>query len=308
MKTPLRGSLELADQRSVVPFLVGLSYITFRLSHLAQEVSNGVARMPSVLRYYAFAFFPPTLVLGPISPYSRFEASLDAGASRAIAYGACAVRMLIGAIKYLVLGTILNHFTYQGLLLDGRAHGALDLALAIAVYPLFLFCNFSGFCDLAIGAAGLAGISVAENFDYPFAARNLQEFWNRWHMTLSGWFRDLFFTPFVKAIGRTAGAKAMPHVIALGIVVTFLFIGIWHGSGLNFALFGLSHGLGVATAHYWIAGQKRRLGPQGFAKLRESKWIRLTSVVITYSFFALSLVLFANSMSDLAKIARVIHG
>ena len=98
-------------------------------------------------------------------------------------------------------------------------------------YYLYLYCNFSGYCDMAIGAAGLIGIPVAENFNNPFAARNVKDFWNRWHITLSSYMRDVVFAPLSKNLVRAMGPAYANHAIALTITVVFLLVGVWHGVG-----------------------------------------------------------------------------
>jgi D-alanyl-lipoteichoic acid acyltransferase DltB (MBOAT superfamily) len=294
-------------QAGMAPFFVGISYLTFRLSHLAQEVHNDVAELPPLSRYLSFAFFAPTLILGPISPYSAFSESLSQRSTTRPDVPACLFRMLVGLVKYLFISTLLNQLSFKGLILDGHLHSWFDFLLAALVFPMYLYCNFSGFCDLAIGAAGLIGIEIHENFDRPFSARNIQEFWNRWHMTLSRWFRDILFTPMVKVLGRRFGPKSIQSVTAVSIVISFVLIGIWHGSGLNFFLFGLMQGIGVATVFLWTMYLKRRLGAKRFNVVRDHPWIRLVSVGTTYCFFAASLVLWANPMDQLVKVFEVVR-
>ena len=113
------------------------------------------------------------------------------------------MRVLVGAVKFKFFGPLLNQLTYSGLLLDGHPHLWVDLPIAAVAYYLYLYCNFSGFCDIAIGGAGLMGIPVAENFANPFAARNMKDYWNRWHITLSLYMRDVVFSPLSKALVRS---------------------------------------------------------------------------------------------------------
>ena len=94
--------------------------------------------------------------------------------------------------------------------------------------------------DMAIGAAGLAGLHVAENFNHPFLSRNIQEFWSRWHMTLTGYMRDVVFTPLSKALVRAWGPKRAQHAIALSIFAVFMAIGCWHGLAWNFIIYYFS--------------------------------------------------------------------
>jgi D-alanyl-lipoteichoic acid acyltransferase DltB (MBOAT superfamily) len=284
-------------------FFIGISYLSFRLVHLVQEVRNEVVEMPTIWEYLAFAFFVPTISIGPINPYSNFIGSFRSPDRSATPIGRSLLRILVGFTKYIFLGSLAAQFTYAGLLRDGHPHAMIDLIIAIPAYALYLYCNFSGFCDMVIGVSGLLNIQVAENFDRPFLARNLQEFWTRWHITLSTWIRDIMFTPLTKTMMRRFGPKAANHVIAASILISFLVVGIWHGKGLHFLIFGATQGVGIAAVHYYTVWLKKRLGRDRFAAYRKNKVIRAVGTVVTFAYFSLSLFVFANTWSDV----RAIH-
>ncbi len=285
---------------------VGLSYLTFRICHLVQEVRNEVVEMPTLAEYLSFSFFVPTLSLGPINPYSQFIDSYRNPDREKTPINRSLLRILIGLTKYVFLSTLLNQYTYSGLLLDGHYHHKIDLLVSLFGYTLYLYCNFSGFCDIVIGASGLIGISVMENFNVPFSARNLQEFWNRWHISLSTWLRDMMFTPLVKALVRIFGPKSTNNVIAFSICAVFIVIGIWHGVGINFALFGLFHGIGLATVHYYGYFLKKGLGKQRFLAYRDNLYIAAVGRAMTFTYFSLSLFLFANSWDNMKQIFKML--
>ena len=283
-------------------FFIGISYLSFRLVHLVQEVRNEVVDMPNIWEYLSFAFYVPTLSIGPINPYSKFITSYRSPDRSATPIDRSLLRILVGFTKYIFLGSLIAQFTYAGLLRDGHPHAIIDVIIAIPAYAVYLYCNFSGFCDMVIGVSGLLKIQVAENFDRPFRARNLQEFWNRWHITLSTWIRDLMFTPMTKALMRRFGPKAANHVIATAILISFLVVGIWHGKGLHFLMFGATQGVGIATVHYYTVFLKKRLGREGFAAYRKNKLISAVGTVVTFAYFSLSLFVFANTWTDVRAI------
>jgi D-alanyl-lipoteichoic acid acyltransferase DltB (MBOAT superfamily) len=285
---------------------IGISYVSFRLCYLVQEVQNGIVKMPSVWNYFSFAFYVPTLTVGPISPYAKF-ASFEAPPDRnLVPVGRSLGRIVVGLWKYIFVSNVLGQLGYTAFFFDGHPHGVLDLLICIFAYSIFLYCNFSGLCDLVIGVSGLLGIQVAENFNQPFAARNFQEFWSRWHMTLSGWIRDMMFTPLLKMLIRAWGPKSANHATAIVIIATFIVIGVWHGAGLNYLLFGISQGVGVAAVHYSTQFMRKRLGKEGFAKYRANRLYYYLGCVGTYLYFSLTLILFANSMGDLQHIGEVL--
>ena len=183
----------------------------------------------------------------------------------------------------------------------------MDLPVAMLFFYLYLYLNFSGFCDMAIGAAGLMGIAVPENFENPLAARNMREFWNRWHITLSQYMRDMVFSPLSKYLVGKLRIKLADHAIALTILVTFLLIGVWHGVGWNYAAFGLAQALGVGTVHYYTIFLKKRLGREGFKSYNENRWIRGAGMTITFCYYAATLFLFANTFAEMKQIFSVLR-
>ncbi|MDE1178125.1 MAG: hypothetical protein PW789_16225 [Edaphobacter sp.] len=285
-------------------FFLGLSYMAFRLTHMVYEIRNGVAPMPDFAEYLSFAFFVPTLSIGPINPYSAFHNSLHKPDRTVTPIGRSWGRILIGLTKYIFLGNLANQLSYDGLLADGLPHHWIDFPIAVAGYTAYLYLNFSGFCDIAIGVSGLLGIHVHENFDRPFSKRNLQEFWAHWHMTLTSYMRDMVFVPLSKALIRRFGPASAPHCIALAIAIVFLLMGIWHGAGWNFVLYGLWHAVGVVIVHYYTLFLKKRLGKQGFQKYRENRVIYHIANAVTLAYFALGLILVCNSMHGLGMIFR----
>lgn len=302
----LDPSWALPGDRPVVPMLaalIGLSYFAFRTSYLALEVRNGVVPMPTLWQYLGFCFFVPTMAVGPISRYSVFKRSLDTPLTTAsLPVSRAALRLLVGAVKYRFLAGMLDQLTYSGLLLDGHPHHWIDFGVAAIAYYLFLYCNFSGFCDMAIGAAGLMGVAVEENFDRPFAARNVRDFWNRWHITLSTYMRDVVFTPMSKLVARRVGPSSVNHAAVPGIVAVFLLIGVWHGLAWHYLAFGAMHAVGVTVTHYYTLFLKKRLGRDGFAAYNRNPWIKAAAVGVTFTFATTSYLLFANEFADIRTI------
>jgi D-alanyl-lipoteichoic acid acyltransferase DltB (MBOAT superfamily) len=284
------------SNKALAEFFLGLSYMSFRLTYMVHEIRNEVVPLPSFAEYLAFAFFVPTLSIGPINPYSAFHRSLHAPDRAVTPVARSWGRILIGLTKYLLLGNLANQLSFDGLLADGWPHRFIDFPIATAGYCIYLYCNFSGFCDIAIGVSGLLGIHVHENFDRPFRSRNLQEFWTNWHITLSTYMRDMVFAPLSKALIRRFGPKSAPHCIALSIAIVFILLGIWHGAGWNFVIFGVWHAVGVVVVHYYTIFLKKRLGKAGYAKYQENPVIFQISRALTVTYFALGLFLMANSI------------
>jgi D-alanyl-lipoteichoic acid acyltransferase DltB (MBOAT superfamily) len=281
-------------------FFVGISYLAFRSSYLVIEVRNGTVPAPGLCQYLGFCFFLPTMLVGPINPYSNHVQGFAAEPTT-IPKARAALRVLVGMIKFKFLGSLCSQLGYSNLLFDDHYHHWIDLFVAVLFYYLFLYLNFSGFCDMAIGAAGLIGIPVAENFDSPFAARNVRDFWNRWHITLSHYMRDVVFSPLSKFFVRLTGPANANHAIAITIVIVFLLVGVWHGVGWNFAAYGAAHALGVAANHYYTIFLKNRLGREGFKAYNSNPWLRAVAIGLTFCYCAATLLFFANTIPELEK-------
>jgi len=289
-----------------VPKFIGISYLAFRCSRLVLEVRNGAVGRPNLLQYLNFAFFLPTLPVGPINTYANFRKGF-APQPYEVPVGRAALRILVGAVKFQCLGNFCKHLGYEEYLLNGYYHSWLALPVTMLAYYCYLYCNFSGFCDMAIGAAGLIGIPVPENFNNPFAARNVKDFWNRWHLTLSAWMREVVFSPLSKFLVGTFGLSRANHAIALAIAIVFLLVGIWHGAGWNFAVYGAVHAVGVAANHYYTLFLKRRLGRDGLKAYNENPWIRAAAVALTFCYCGASLIFFANTLPQIKRIVSALQ-
>jgi D-alanyl-lipoteichoic acid acyltransferase DltB (MBOAT superfamily) len=285
-------------------YLIGISYLAFRSSHLVLEVRNGAVPAPNIFRYFSFCFFSPTMTLGPINPYSNFCRGFDSNCRPELPIGRSTLRIIVGLVKFIFIGSYFNQLSFSGLLLDDHYHHWIDLPIACFSYFLYLYFNFSGYCDVVIGIAGLIGIPVAENFANPLLARNIKIFWNRWHITLSSYMRDVVFSPLSKALTRILGPSNTNHAVAITIGVVFVLIGIWHGVGWNFVAYGIAHAAAVVTNHYYTIFLKKRLGRDGFKAYNENPVIHALAVALTFCFCSSTLFMFANTFPEMAEIIK----
>lgn len=289
-----------------LPAAAGVSYLALRLSHLAFEVRNQVVQVPSVGEYLAFAFYAPLASVGPIQPYSRFMQGVRAPLGWRVSLREPVVRVAVGLTKYLFLASLAQKVAFNGLLLDGNQHHVVDVPIAMLAYYVYLYCNFSGFCDVMVGMAAFAGVPIDENFDHPFRARNVKDFWNRWHISLSVYMRDMVFTPLSKSLIRTFGPRAAQHCVALAVFVVFLLVGVFHGVGWNFFWFGALHGIGVVINQYYDLWLKS-LGRERYRAYHDSRSITLVAQAATVAFVSASFLLFANSMDQIRQIMAAIR-
>ncbi|HUQ09427.1 MAG TPA: MBOAT family O-acyltransferase [Steroidobacteraceae bacterium] len=304
---PFLPFLSQFSKATSVGLFVGISYITFRAIRMTVEVRNAVVPVPTLAEYLGFMFFCPTLTIGPITTYSLFRKSLYAPDRAVTPYGNAVLRILKGLAKYLFLASLLSQLTYSGLMLDGHPHGWLDLAVSVCAYYLFLYCNFSGFSDIVIGASGLVGLQVDENFRNPLGSRNLQEFWSRWHMSLSYFMRDLVFQPMTKWFMRRWGPKRLNEAMVVPTITIFVLIGVWHGLQWNYILFGLAHGIGVVFVVYLAHFMRTRMGVQRYRAYMANPLARGAAITMTFCYVAATHFLFANTLPQMQTVLGTVQ-
>ena len=292
---------------NIFTLLIGISYVTFRLSYMSIEIRSRAVVMPSFFEYINFAFFVPIIPVGPITRYSLFRASMMSPSKNLENSITCISRIVIGATKFWFLSNVIKTLTFNEFLLNGNPHHHSDLAISSVAYYIFLYLNFSGFCDMAIGASGLLGFHIEENFNAPFLARNIKDFWNRWHITLSNFMRDILFTPLSKRLVQIFGANSLNFSIVLTIFTVFILIGLWHGFALNFLFFGLIHAFGVAFNYLMNALLKKHLSKESYKQYLNNRLLNTFSIVITFIYISFSFIFFANDMQTISNILGLLQ-
>lgn len=275
---------------------LGFSYIAFRLIHVLRDKQLG--RLPDVTlpQFAAYVVFFPSLSAGPIDRAERFAGDLKKEFALTQDETVLAgQRIAIGLFKKFVIADLLALIALNdALALQARTTGWMWIHLY--AYAFQIYFDFSGYTDIVIGIAWLAGIKLPENFSSPYSKANLTQFWNSWHITLTQWIRSYFFNPFNRWI---RGFKNLPPwtMILFGQVATMLIIGLWHGVTVNFILWGAWHGLGLFLQNRW----------SDFAKIRfninNSRWqnaLHVGGVLLTFHFVALGWVFFALSEPSLS--------
>ena len=228
---------------------IGLSYILFRIIHWLVESCKGTLRTRNFLSYVNYLFFFPTFMAGPIDTLNNFHYWMSHTHVRLHARRMLAGvgRIFYGSVKTLLIVPLIKPYAvdYQTLLPTLGPWGA--VCSAALLYSLYIYIDFSGYCDIAIGMGGMLGVRVPENFNHPYLSANISEFWKRWHITFSTFLRIYVFKPVIALLNRTPLQKCRMVVSVTAYMVTFFVCGLWHGSTLNFVLWGLWHGLGLSV-------------------------------------------------------------
>jgi D-alanyl-lipoteichoic acid acyltransferase DltB (MBOAT superfamily) len=259
---------------------VGVSFFSFHAISLMVDAWRRKIPVPvRVLDALLYVAFFPQLVAGPILRASTFLPVLaqPRDGSR-IEVPLALQRIVVGLFKKMVLAHVLATSLVDPVFEGPGEHSSVEVLFGIYGYAAQIFCDFSGYTDLAIGSALLLGYLMPENFLSPYAATSPQDFWRRWHVSLSGWLRDYLFIPL-------GGSRGGPVRTALALGLTMLLGGLWHGAAWTFVAWGAFHGLGLMLHRAWAAWPAVRA-------LRATRVWSAVAVVLTFHFVCAGWVLF----------------
>lgn len=235
------GAPQLPLHQLAVP--AGISFITLQTLSYVIDVYLGRARpAPTLAQATSFVSFFPLALAGPIERAGNLVPQLAQPASLECRRLVVGGRLLLwGFFKKLVIAD--NLAALVAVVYDGAgAPNGLTVLIATYAFAIQIYCDFSGYTDIARGAAQLLGIDVMENFDAPYDAGSIAEFWRRWHLSLSTWLRDYVFTPL------SLGGSRTPVRGYATVLLTFMISGLWHGAGWTFVAWGFLHGVYIASS------------------------------------------------------------
>jgi D-alanyl-lipoteichoic acid acyltransferase DltB (MBOAT superfamily) len=288
---------------------VGISFFTFQgISYVVDLYRRSFHRV-SLSDFFVYQAFFPHLVAGPIVRAAEFVPQIAAlhwlTRPEATQAGLLIAR---GAFKKVVISGYLATAIVDPVFGVPAEHSALEIRVAIYAYAVQIYADFSGYTDMAIGLALLLGFRFPQNFDRPYIAANIQEFWRRWHMTLSRWLRDYLYRP----LGGSRKGEARTYV---NLILTMTLGGLWHGAAAHFLVWGLYHGLGLSLHRAWqqfrsrpappaaaelgVPALSRALEIAGPAQRARSGLGAALSWFLTFQFVCVGWVLFrAQSLAD----------
>ena len=225
---------------------VGISFYTFQsLSYTVDIYRRKIEPTANPLKFAVFVFFFPQLVAGPIVRAAEFLPQMGARPRLdARAFGEGVFLILAGLAKKMILADTMARHIVRPYFDEPAAFGTLDTLLAVWAANFQVYCDFSGYSDVAIGAALLFGFKLPDNFKRPFVSRTPMEHWRRWHITLSYFLRDYLYFPL-------GGSKFGPARTMFATVLTFFLGGLWHGAGWTFAVWGLWNGVLLVAWRKW---------------------------------------------------------
>lgn len=293
--------------------IVGLSYMLFRQIQFLVDSLEGQVDRSSWWGFLNFQLNLFALLSGPIQRYQEFQSQwdrLDPLLEDDHAVRMAYLRLLIGILKMTILAGFFFSLYQQSVVAlnvplgtpqyAGRwVYGASLLGL-LYCYPIYLYLNFSGYCDIAIASASFVGIRLPENFDRPYLSRNVIDYWTRWHRTLGFWIRDYVFVPLYRVVAQRLPGRA-EQLAFLCYFVAFFLAGIWHGPTTNFIVYGLLQAVGVSAAKLW---ERHLIKGGGRKRLRDylaSSKIRWAAIIATLQFECASLLFFPTDITTTVR-------
>jgi alginate O-acetyltransferase complex protein AlgI len=285
----------------VLPF--GISFFTFEtMSYTIDVYRREIEPAKKYSEYLLFVCFFPHLVAGPIvrpqQMLPQFEhVPVLTDEKRAEAF----FQIAKGLMKKVVIGDTLS-LNMVGRTFDNpERFSSFEMLIGVYCYAIKIYADFSGYTDVALGSAKLFGYELPENFNAPYTASNLQDFWHRWHITLSTWLRDYLYIPL-------GGSRASQPTIYRNLMITMLLGGLWHGASWNFVIWGFLHGLALAVTRAYQRWKKEK-GPLA----PDPPWKRALMVVLTFHYVCFAWVFFkaptfAGAIEVLGRIGHLSFG
>ncbi len=277
--------------------IIGFSYFTFAgISYLLDIYYGKIEPSHSASEYLCYLLYFPKLIAGPIVRAADFLPQFSRSfqvTAQDIEIG-CGY-LLVGAIKKLVIADQMAG--HVGMIMAApQNYDAFTLVQGLVGYTVQLYADFSGYSDMAIGCARLMGVRFPQNFLMPYSSVNLAEFWRRWHVTMSSWFRDYVFLPLEV---RSRGMRNAKLRASRNMIITMLLCGLWHGASWNFVVWGGLHGITLAV--YQVYASFR--GPQARPETRSSLHLgTVASRALTLSVVMLANVFFGTQTLSLASV------
>jgi alginate O-acetyltransferase complex protein AlgI len=255
---------------------IGVSFISFQALGYVIDVHRGDQHPVTLGEFTSYLFFFPHIVAGPLVRVREFVPQLHqpfdprtVDASRAF------LLIASGFVKKVVISSYVFKNIVEPVFANPKAYGALDNLFAAYGYAVQIYCDFSGYTDIAIGLALLLGIQFPQNFNNPYRALSMQDFWRRWHMSLSRWLRDYLYV----SLGGSRKGELRTYV---NLFLTMFIGGIWHGANMTFIIWGTIHGVALVIERFFMGRWPISLGPAGAVV----RWLATFNIVcLAWIFF-----------------------
>ncbi|NTW29263.1 MAG: D-alanyl-lipoteichoic acid biosynthesis protein DltB [Coriobacteriia bacterium] len=278
---------------------LGISYMTFKAVQVVIEVHDGLIKELSLFDYLYFLLIFAPFTSGPIDRSRRFGEDVRRSYTKeeyADLFSAGILYVLLGAVYKLVLsGIFFRLYTPAVLTQTAFLWGSLDAVRDAYAYGLYLFFDFAGYSLMAVGVSYCFGIRTPRNFNAPFIALDIKDFWNRWHITLSSWLRDFVFMRITTLATKKRWFKSRLSVACCGYMANMILMGAWHGLTANYLAYGVYHGLLLSATEVFERKSKFR------KRFKDRLWFKMVSWFVTINLVMFGFALFSGQVAILFK-------
>jgi alginate O-acetyltransferase complex protein AlgI len=244
---------------AAIPLPLGISFFTFHaISYVVDVYKRNAQAERNLPRFALYILLFPQLIAGPIIRWRDIASQLPDRPRRTADFAYGVRRFVLGLGKKVLIANTLGRTADQIFALPASDLTTPLAWLGLACYTLQIYFDFSGYSDMAIGLMRMFGFRILENFNYPYVARSIREFWRRWHISLSNWFRDYLYVP----LGGNQRGERRAYA---NLVIVFLLCGLWHGASWPFVLWGAWHGVFLVMERMGLDRLLRRMGPLAHA-------------------------------------------
>jgi D-alanyl-lipoteichoic acid acyltransferase DltB (MBOAT superfamily) len=272
---------------------IGISFFSFRLISAAKLITLKKYELPSIAEFAGYVSFFPQIISGPIMTLDEYVEDIRAPI-RDYSIASIGISLTLGLFKKYIISSYLFDFIFDPFKTPWN-YGSVDLLIAAAAYSAYIYVDFSGYTDLSNGISRLLGFREVKNFNMPYISKSVAEFWRRWHMTLGRWLKYHIYIPL------GGSWKGLPRKY-INLMIVMLFSGAWHGTGLNYVLWGGLHGIGIVVgdAATRIANKvAKKISPRLLLILKP--FTSFTAWVLTLSFIILARIIFRAGSIEMAQ-------
>ena len=287
----LNPVIDPAHPQSIFGFL-GISYVTFKTVNIILEIRDGLIKEVPLKEYFYFLYFFPTISSGPIDRFRRFRKEMEAPVAKNYSemVGKGIFYIFQGFLYKFIIGYLLDTYVLHILAISATVHPTfLNMIGSMYSYGLYLFFDFAGYSLFVIGVSSIMGYDIPHNFNKPFLSKNIKDFWNRWHMSLSFWFRDFVAMRFMKTIMVKKWTKNMVLIANLGYLASMGLMGFWHGFTWYYILYGFYHAFLLIGYDAWVRMKKKRKW-----KIPDNRWTTAVSIFITFNLVFIGFLIFSG--------------
>ncbi|MBB5888164.1 D-alanyl-lipoteichoic acid biosynthesis protein DltB [Lactovum miscens] len=277
--------------QSIFGFL-GISYVTFKTVSIILEIRDGLIKDVPLKEYFYFLYFFPTISSGPIDRFRRFRKELQnpipENYSEMVGKGIFYIFQ--GFLYKYIIGYLIDTYILHDISIQAALHPSFcSMLVSMYSYGLYLFFDFAGYSLFVIGISSIMGYDIPHNFNKPFISKNIKDFWNRWHMSLSFWFRDFVAMRLMKTIMEKRWTKNMALIANLGYMASMGLMGFWHGFTWFYIVYGFYHAFLLMGYDTWLRLKKKRKW-----KIPSNRWTSAVSIFITINLVFAGFLIFSG--------------